>query len=226
MPMGSWRAGSGGVEGALAGVGVAAVDVHLLEHDDAAAVLERGHRGGHARAAGADDHHVGLVVDGGGGLEAGLGVLEGLDVGAGLVVAVLEGHEEGEGGQGGTGHGVEVEGLGGQGALGEDLDGGVADVARLGVLAGDARQTAVLEGGLDGHLAVAAVGDGGVDAVGGGAGGLGGLGRAGRGDAGHGGGGGQGGGAGDEGAAGGGEGGVGGLGASGGGGEHGRVSFT
>ena len=164
--------GVGGVEGALAAVGVAAVDVHLVEQDDLGTGLSSGDSSGHASAARTHDHDVALLLDGGCGLKAALGVLEGVNVGAGLLVGVGQSGLEAEGGEGGAGHGVEVERLGLKGALRQDLDGGVADVLGLVGAGDDGGELAVLERGLKIDVAVAAGAGGGVGAVGDGGSGL------------------------------------------------------
>ena len=126
--------GVGRVERALAGVRVAAVDVHLLQHDHRLAGLRRGDGRRERGTAGAHDAHVAVLVDGGRGLDARVGLLEGLHVAARLVDALGHSRGEGHGRQRSARDGVEVEALRLEILVLEDIDGSVADVAAFLVL--------------------------------------------------------------------------------------------
>ena len=102
-----------------------------------------------------------------------------MELGLGLVEDLVDSGEDGLGGDGGAGDGVDALGAAGLDDLGGQLlDGLGADALGLGVLAdGDLGDLAVLDGHGHGHLAADALALGGVLAVGGGSGhGLGGSG--------------------------------------------------
>ena len=145
------------VQRALAGVGVATVDVHLLKHDDGLARLGGRHGGGQRRAAGADDDHVGLIAYGLGSVHGGVALHDGAHVGASGLGALGHGRGEGHGGEGGASHGIDRELLGVQVVVGQETHGGIADVAALHVVGLDGGDAVGLEGHRHFDLAVAAL---------------------------------------------------------------------